>query len=146
MQCAYQMPVVASLYCYAYLQELLLTKIVQVQNIPWIASSLKVLWYGSIEWNIEENFIVEWNMEWKIFSMEWKWNGKKLPVRNMEKSSSIPFHTMPCLWERQPCFKTRERKAFVLRWKRTTLTPQKAVWGGGGKTSSTEQFVRWNRL
>ena len=72
MQCAYQMPVVASLYCYAYLQELLLTKIVQVQNIPWIASSLKVLWYGSIEWNIEENFIVEWNMEWKIFGMEWK--------------------------------------------------------------------------
>ena len=27
--------------------------------------------------------------------MEWKWNGRKLPVWNMEKSSSIPFHTMP---------------------------------------------------
>ena len=25
------------------------------------------------------------------------WNGRKLPVWNMEKSSSIAFHTMPCL-------------------------------------------------
>ena len=40
---------------------------------------------------MEENF----SMEWKIFSMEWKWNGRKLSVWNMEKSSSIPFHTMP---------------------------------------------------
>ena len=38
---------------------------------------------------------MEWNMEWKIFGMEWKWNGRKLPVWNMKKSSSIPFHTMP---------------------------------------------------
>ena len=44
---------------------------------------------------MEENFSMEWNMEWKIFGMEWKWNGRKLPVWNMEKSSSIPFHTMP---------------------------------------------------
>ena len=42
---------------------------------------------------MEENF----SMEWKIFGMEWKWNGRKLPVWNMEKSSSIPFHTMPWL-------------------------------------------------
>ena len=42
---------------------------------------------------MEENF----SMEWKIFGMEWKWNGRKLSVWNMEKSSSIPFHTMPCL-------------------------------------------------
>ena len=28
--------------------------------------------------------------------MEWKWNGRKLPVWNMEKSSSIPIHAMPC--------------------------------------------------
>ena len=40
---------------------------------------------------MRENF----SMEWKIFSMEWKWNGKKLLLRNMEKSSSIPFYTMP---------------------------------------------------
>ena len=45
---------------------------------------------------MEENFSMEWNTEWKIFSIEWKWNEKKLSVWNMEKSSSIPFHTMPC--------------------------------------------------
>ena len=49
----------------------------------------------SLEWNMEENFSMEWNMEWKILGMEWKWNGRKLPVWNMEKSSSIPFHTLP---------------------------------------------------
>ena len=60
-----------------------------------IASGLNLPWYGSMEWNMEENFSMEWNMEWKIFSMEWKWNGRKFPVWNMEKSSSIPFHIMP---------------------------------------------------
>ena len=54
----------------------------------------------SMEWNMEENFNMEWNMEWKMFGMEWKRNGRKLPVWNMAKSSSIPFHTMP--WAR-PC-------------------------------------------
>ena len=44
----------------------------------------------SMEWNMEESF----SMEWKIFSMEWKWNGRKLPVWNMEKSSSIPNHAL----------------------------------------------------
>ena len=47
-----------------------------------------------MEWNLEENFSMEWNMEWKTFGMEWKWNETKLPVLNMEKSSSIPFHAM----------------------------------------------------
>ena len=75
------------------------------QNIRCIASSLKFLWYESMEWNMEENFSMEWNMEenfsmewsmeWKIFGMEWKWNGRKLPVWNMEKSSSIPYHALP---------------------------------------------------
>ena len=45
----------------------------------------------SMEWNTEENF----RMEWKIFSMKLKWNGRKFPEWNLEKSSSIPFHTMP---------------------------------------------------
>ena len=35
-----------------------------------------------------------WNGLWKIFGMEWKWNGRKLPVWNMEKSSSIPYHAL----------------------------------------------------
>ena len=61
-----------------------------------VVSCLNLPWYGSMEWNMEENFSMEWNMEWKIFSMEWKWNGRKFSVWNTEKSSSIPFHTMPC--------------------------------------------------
>ena len=32
---------------------------------------------------MEENFSMEWNIERKIFSMEWKWNGMKLPVWNI---------------------------------------------------------------
>ena len=56
-----------------------------------VAFGLNLPWYGSMEWNIEENF----SMEWKIFSMEWKWNGRKLLVWNMEKSSSSPIHTKP---------------------------------------------------
>ena len=51
-----------------------------------------------MEWTMEENSSMEWNMKSKIFSMEWKWNGIKLPVWNMEKSFSISFHTMPCVW------------------------------------------------
>ena len=45
---------------------------------------------------MKENF----SMEWKIFGMEWKCNGRKLPVWNNEKSSSIPLYTIPC-WQRK---------------------------------------------
>ena len=69
--------------------------IAKMQIMRRIASCLKVLWYGTMEWKMKENF----SMESKIFSMEWKWNGRKLPVWNMEKSSSIPFHIMPCQQE-----------------------------------------------
>ena len=44
---------------------------------------------------MQKNFSAERNMEWKIFSMEWKWNGRKLSDWNKEKSSYIPLHTMP---------------------------------------------------
>ena len=54
----------------------------------------------SMEWNME------WNMEWKIFGMEWKWNGRKLPVWNgngMEENcqygiwkNRLPIHSIPC--------------------------------------------------
>ena len=47
------------------------------------------------EWHMEKKFSMEWNMEWKIFSVERIWNGKNSAVWNMEKSSSIPFHSMP---------------------------------------------------
>ena len=65
--------------------------IAKMQKISCIASSLKVFWYGSIEWKTGGNF----SMEWKIFSMEWKWNGRELLVSNMEKPSSTPFY-IPC--------------------------------------------------
>ena len=35
----------------------------------------------SMDWNKEENF----SMEWKILGMKWKWNGRNLPIWNMEK-------------------------------------------------------------
>ena len=41
---------------------------------------------------MEENFGMKFNMEWKIYSMEWKWIGRKLPVWK----NHLPFHTMPC--------------------------------------------------
>ena len=59
---------------------------------------------------MEENFSMEWNMEWKIFGIEWKWNGSKLPVSNMEKSSSILFYTMPWLSARKPRKESPERR------------------------------------
>ena len=67
--------------------------IANVQIIRCAVSSLKDIRYRSLECNMDQNII----MERKIFSMEWKWNGGKLPVWNMDKSSSISFHTMPGL-------------------------------------------------
>ena len=41
---------------------------------------------------MEENFSMEWNIEWKIFSMEWK------KIASMEYGKivfhSIPYHTL----------------------------------------------------
>ena len=54
-----------------------------------IASSLTFLWYGSMEWNMEDNFSMEWNMEWKIFGIEWK----KITSTEYGK---IVFHSIPC--------------------------------------------------
>ena len=64
--------------------------IAKVQIRLCIAFDLKVLWYGSMEWNMEENF----SMEWNIFNMEWKCKGRKLAVWSMEKSSSIPYRAL----------------------------------------------------
>ena len=43
-----------------------------------------------MKWNTEEKF----SMEWKIFSTEWIWIGRKLPVWSLEKSSSISYHAL----------------------------------------------------
>ena len=60
--------------------------ITKVQNIRCIASSLKILWCNSMEWNVQENF----SMEWKILVyIEWK----KIARMEYEK---IIFHFIPC--------------------------------------------------
>ena len=41
---------------------------------------------------MEENFSMEWNMERKIFSMEWKWNGRKI---SRVEYGKIVFHSTP---------------------------------------------------
>ena len=56
-----------------------------------VASGLNVPLYESMKWNMKENF----SIEWKIFSMKWKWNERKLPVSNIEKSSSFPYQALP---------------------------------------------------
>ena len=51
-----------------------------------VVSGLNLPWYGSMEWNMEENF-----------SMEWKWKWRKLPVWNIKKIivvNSIPYHAL----------------------------------------------------
>ena len=59
---------------------------------------------------MEENFSMEWkewNMERKIFSMEWGIrNGRKLPAWNMKKLSSFQFYTRPWsqLWQKNHFF------------------------------------------
>ena len=53
-----------------------------------VASGLNLVWYGSMEWNMEENFSMEWNGRFLL------WNEIKLPVWNME--NHLPFHSIPC--------------------------------------------------
>ena len=45
-----------------------------------------------MEWNVEENFSMEWNTEWNIFSMELK----KIASVEYEKIvfHSIPYHAL----------------------------------------------------
>ena len=62
--------------------------VAKVQYKLRVAFVLILSWYGSMEWNMEENFSMEWNMEWKIFNMEWK----KIARREYAK---IVFHSIP---------------------------------------------------
>ena len=82
--------------CCLPLQEITFKGTLNVAKVQYklrVVSGLNLPWYGSMEWNAEESF----SMEWKSFSMKRKWNGRKLPALNMEKLFSLPFHTMPCL-------------------------------------------------
>ena len=49
-----------------------------------------------MEWNMEENF----SMEWKIFGMEWKWNGENCQYGIWKNRP--PFHFIPCPGEGKP--------------------------------------------
>ena len=55
------------------LPRLVAYNIAKVQIMRRVASGLKVLWYGSMEWNVEEYFSMEWNTEWNI--LVWIGNG-----------------------------------------------------------------------
>ena len=59
--------------------------VAKVQYKLRVASGLNLPWYGSMEWNMEDNF----SMELKIFSMEWK------KIASMEYGK-IVFHSIPC--------------------------------------------------
>ena len=60
--------------------------VAKVQYKLRVASGLNLPWYGSIEWNMEKNF----SMEWKIFRMEWK------KIASIEYGKTV-FHSIPCL-------------------------------------------------
>ena len=64
--------------------------VAKVQHKLRVAFGLKLPWYGSMEWKLEENFSMERNIEWKIFNMEWK----KIASMEYKKSSSIPYHAL----------------------------------------------------
>ena len=73
VQYAYQIPVVASWYCWRTFTSSCLQhcKDAKQQNIRFIAFSLKFLWCRRMECNMEENFRMEWNMEENLV-----WNGR----------------------------------------------------------------------
>ena len=48
------------------------------------------IWKKILAWNGIRKKILVWNGRFLV----WKWNGRKLPIWNMEKSSSIPYHAM----------------------------------------------------
>ena len=63
-------------------------KVAKVQYKLRVASCLNLGWFGITKWNMEENFSMESNMEWNIFSMEWK------KIIGMEYRK-IVFHSIP---------------------------------------------------
>ena len=62
-----------------------------------------------MEWNTEENFSMEWNMEWKIFRMEWK------KIARMEYGK-IVFHSIPyhALFVKTKQARSQKQKAAVI--------------------------------
>ena len=59
--------------CYLRLQATTCKGMLNVAKIQYklrVASGLNLPRYGSIEWNMEKNF----NIKWKNFGVDWKWN------------------------------------------------------------------------
>ena len=69
-----------------------------------------------MEWNTEENF----RMEWKNLRKEWRWNGRKSPVWNNEKSPSVPYHALAvkffCLVQLKKSQKEHRHRLLVQQW------------------------------
>ena len=59
--------------------------ITTVRVIRCVAPSINALWYGSMKWNMEENFSMEWNGRFLV----WKEN-----CQNGIWKNHLPFHTM----------------------------------------------------
>ena len=101
-QYAYQIPVAASKCCWRTFTSGCLRhcKGAKQKNIRCIASSLKFLWYGSMEWNMKENFSMEWNIEENFrmeYGMEDFWYGMEMEwkkIASMEYGK-IVFHSIP---------------------------------------------------
>ena len=53
---------------------------------------------------------MEWNMEWKIFSMEWMRNGTNFALWNMV--NRVPFHSIACLIETSTLNVSNQRSEF----------------------------------
>ena len=74
-------------------------------------SKISLAWKYGMEYGKK---ILVWNGIWKkilVWNGIWNgrflaWNGRKLPLWNMEKSSSIPFHIMSCLHNVMPFLAT----------------------------------------
>ena len=82
VQCAYQIPVVASLYRYVHLHQWLLTTLQRCKIYNALLLVKKFFWHGSIEWNgrffVQNGNGMEENCQYGI----WK--------------NYLPFHSIKC--------------------------------------------------
>ena len=109
------------------------------------------IWKKILVWNGIWKKILVWNGIWNGRFLVW--NGRKLPVWNMEKSSSIPFHTMPCFLghssEKKQFQKCKKRGIFSilhcgrkppwLRY-RSEICNRGLFWESGGEFPALEKF------
>ena len=69
----------------------------KVQYKLHIASGLNLLWYGSMEWNVEENFtVLVWNGIWNGRFLVWNGNGMEENCQYGIWKNCLPFHSISC--------------------------------------------------